>query len=57
MVNVKLPRTPLAVWTVKVDDVPVVLFGVNEAVAPAGRPVTPSDTDPEKPLVRPIASV
>ena len=46
----------MLVLTVKVDAEPAG-FGLKEAVAPVGRPVTPSDTEPAKPFARLIDTV
>jgi hypothetical protein len=56
IVSVNVPRAPLAVRTVSVDDVPVAGFGENEAVAPDGSPLTAKVTEPVKPLTRAIVT-
>src|SRR5579859_3600239 len=61
IVSVKLPRR-LPVFTVRVEPAEppaggVTLAGLKLAVAPAGRPLTASATDPEKPLVEPMVTV
>jgi hypothetical protein len=45
------------VLTVRVDDVPVVGFGLKLAVAPVGNPLTESVTDPAKPPLLVIVTV
>jgi hypothetical protein len=48
---------PAAAVTVIVEDVPVTLAGLKDAVTPLGRPVACSVTAPEKPPLRVIVTV
>jgi hypothetical protein len=58
MVRVYEPvRVVALVVTDKVELVPVVLAGLNVAVAPLGNPLTLNVTDPVKPPVRVMVTV
>jgi hypothetical protein len=57
IVSVDVPGAVVVLeLTVKVD-AEEAGFGLKEAVAPVGRPVTPSETEPAKPFVRAIDTV
>ena len=45
------------VVTVRAEDAPVAGLGLNEPLAPAGRPLIDSDTDPVNPPVAVMFSV
>jgi hypothetical protein len=58
MVRVLLPVAALVVVMVSVEEpAPEMLVGLNEALAPVGRPLTPRATVPVKPLTAVVVTV